>query len=263
MKNTNKGFLGLIVACLMASVIFIVQPDKTLNTHSTQLQALVIHCTATPENSAITANQVDQFFTRSVDKGGRGWSRGGYNDIIEKNGNVVNCIPYDEDNKVSPAEIANGACEYNRIARHVAYIGGLDQYKKPKNTMTPAQDSSLKDYIITFLEYHPNAVIIGHNQLANKACPSFNVADKLREYGIAEINIYKYKHRGKEIQLLNSADVIHYNINQSNIVQQEVLLSSISLHQDNRFKLGNHYPRSNQGYHNIHETRLGYNKCVA
>lgn len=263
MKNTNKGFLGLIIACLMASVIFIVQPDKPLNTHSSQLQALVIHCTATPETSAITAKQIDQYFTRSVDKGGRGWSRGGYNDIIEQSGKVVNCIPYNEDNKVSPAEIANGACEYNRIARHVAYIGGLDKYKKPKNTLTPAQDSSLKEYIITFLEYHPNAVVIGHNQLANKACPSFDVPDKLREYGIAEINIYKYKHRGKEIQLLNSTDVIPYNNSQPTVLHQEVLLSSIPLHSKIRFKFDNNYPRSNQRYTNIYQARLCYNKCVA
>ncbi len=261
MKNRNS-ILGVLFASLLLCTMVLVNYEP-LDIKSNTLQALVVHCTATPEHIDATADQIGNYFLRPVEKGGRGWDREGYHDIIEKDGNVVSRIQIDDDDKITYSEIANGAAGYNRIARHVSYIGGLDRNRKPKNTLTEAQDSSLKEYVFKFLENHPNAYILGHNQIAAKACPSFNVIEKMRQYGVPENNIYKYKHRGKEIQLLNSADVIHYNINQSNIVQQEVLLSSIPLHQDNRYKFGDNYPRRNQGYPNIYQTRLCYNQRVA
>lgn len=261
MKNRNS-ILGVLFASLLMATMVLVTHEP-LDTKSNTLQALIVHCTATPEHVDATADQIGNYFLRPAEKGGRGWEREGYHDIIEKDGNVVSRIQIDDDDKITYSEIANGAAGYNRIARHVSYIGGLDRNRKPKNTLTEAQDSSLKEYVFRFLEQHPKAYILGHNQVAAKACPSFNVIEKMREYNIPEDNIYKFKHRGKKIELLNSTDIIHCNDSRSDILQQEVLLSSIPLPQVNRFKHGNNYPGSNQGYHTIYKTRLCYNKCVA
>ena len=209
MKN-NKTILGVIAtAAITAATILFNQPSEPLNIHSNKLQALIIHCTATPEGRDTKAVAFADWFTRPVNKGGKGWRKPGYNDIIELDGTVVNLVPYNEDSTVSWTEVAYGAGEYNGIARNICYVGGCDRKMKPKNTLTAAQESSLKDYIFAFIRAHPNAVVIGHNQLIKKACPSFDVPTKLREWKVPEKNIYK------PIPIKQSEKVIRNTVNRA------------------------------------------------
>lgn len=141
-----------------------------------ELKRLVIHCTATPEGREVTSAEIRHWHCDPASKGGRGWKKVGYSDMIHLNGGVENLIPYNEDNNVDPWEISNGAAGYNSTSRHVVYVGGVDKEGKPKDTRTDEQKATLIKYVKDFHRRHPNAEIVGHHQLdPGKACPSFDV----------------------------------------------------------------------------------------
>lgn len=193
--RSNKTIIGVIASSLMLATAAIMfnTSQEPLNLHSHKLQLAVLHCAATPEGRDTKAIALADYFTRPVAKGGKGWRKPGYNDVIELDGTVVNLVPYNEDSTVSWTEVSYGAGELNGIARNICYVGGCDRKMKPKNTLTPAQESSLKDYIFAFIRAHPYAVVAGHNQFVKKACPSFDVPTKLRSWGVPERNIYDPK----------------------------------------------------------------------
>jgi len=159
MKNRNKSILGVIVTSLaMAVGVWISQTPHPINLKSHELQAVMVHCDASPEGRDVKAWQVAEFHMRARSKGGRGWSKPGYNDVIELNGNVVNLVPYNEDTIVQLTEIANGACEYNRIVRHVCYIGGMNKaYTAAKNTFPKLSHS--RRAVIVALSAGTNTVL--------------------------------------------------------------------------------------------------------
>jgi N-acetylmuramoyl-L-alanine amidase len=160
-----------------------------------QLTHLVIHCTATPEGMAVTKDTIIRWHTSPVEKGGRGWKRPGYADIIYLDGSLVNIVPYNEDSVVDSWEITNGTPGLNTNSRHIVYAGGMDKENKhAKDTRTLAQKIAMEGYVKKIVRLHPDIVILGHNQApgANgRACPSFDVPAWLRSIGISEKNIYK------------------------------------------------------------------------
>jgi N-acetylmuramoyl-L-alanine amidase len=160
-----------------------------------QLLHLVIHCTATPEGKAFSKEDIIRWHTSPVEKGGRGWKHPGYADVIYLDGQLINIVPYDENNIVDPWEVTNGAPGLNGNSRHVVYVGGMDKENKhPKDTRTLAQRITLEGYVRKIIRLHPSIQILGHNQApgANgRACPSFDVPEWLRSFGVAEENIYK------------------------------------------------------------------------
>jgi N-acetylmuramoyl-L-alanine amidase len=191
MTKQNKSIVGVIAFSVISAIGVLFYEPQPINTNSNQLQGVMVHTSASREGRDVKAKQIVDYHLRPKDKGGRGWSKPGYSDIIELNGNLVNVISYDDDQIITYREISNGAVGYNRVLRHVCYIGGLDSTgKKAKNTLTPNQDSTLKYYVFDFIEKHPYGWVMGHNQVANKACPSFDVPTKMREYGIPEQHIY-------------------------------------------------------------------------
>lgn len=117
---------------------------------------------------------------------GRGWKQVGYTDLFHLNGRVERLVANNEDTNVDPWEITNGAAGYNSISRHIVYAGGCDAGMKPKDTRTAAQKEALRKYVLDFHTRHPSVKIVGHNQLAAKACPSFDVAAWLLEIGIKQ-----------------------------------------------------------------------------
>ncbi len=150
-----------------------------------ELKYLVLHCTATPEGRDVSAAEIRRWHTSPVSAGGRGWEQVGYTDLVHLNGSVERLVANNEDAWVDPWEITNGAKGYNSISRHIVYAGGVAaDGKTPKDTRTAAQKAALEKYVKDFHTAHPKVKIIGHNQVAAKACPSFDVSAWLREIGI-------------------------------------------------------------------------------
>ena len=134
----------------------------------------------------MSSDEIRHWHTDPVCKGGRGWKQVGYTDMIHLDGRVERLVRNNEDANVDPWEITNGASGYNAISRHIVYVGGVDanDANKAKDTRTPAQKEALKRYVRDFHMRFPQVKIIGHNQLASKACPSFDVPKWLKEIGI-------------------------------------------------------------------------------
>ena len=141
-----------------------------------ELRQLVIHCTATPEGREVSSADIRAWHTAPASEGGRGWKQVGYTDMFHLDGTV--------ERLVDGWEITNGAKGYNAVSRHIVYVGGCDKKMKPKDTRTQAQRDALKAYVLDFHRRHPKVRIVGHCDLAAKACPSFNVAAWLKEIGI-------------------------------------------------------------------------------
>ncbi len=156
-----------------------------------KLKYLVIHCTATPEGREITKKDIEQWHLKE-----RGWSRVGYSDMIHLDGSLENLIEFDQDDNVDSWEISNGARGFNGISRHVVYTGGAEKtkpswskYYPPKDTRTEAQKKTLLTYVKFMILRHPDIKVIGHNNISNKACPSFDVVAWLKNENIPFENI--------------------------------------------------------------------------
>jgi hypothetical protein len=148
------------------------------------LKYLIIHCTATPENREVKASEIRVWHT-APPPAGRGWKQVGYTDMFHLDGTRERLVDNNEDGKVDPWEITNGATGYNGISRHVVYVGGLAaDGKTDKDTRTAAQRTALEAYVKEFHAKHPAVRIIGHNEVAAKACPSFDVQKWLKSIGI-------------------------------------------------------------------------------
>lgn len=150
------------------------------------MKYLVIHCTATKAGREVSSDEIRHWHTDPVCKGGRGWKQVGYTDMIHLDGRVERLVRNNEDANVDPWEITNGAKGYNAISRHIVYVGGVDanDVNNARDTRTPAQKEALKRYVRDFHMRFPQVKIIGHNQIASKACPSFDVPKWLKEIGI-------------------------------------------------------------------------------
>lgn len=150
-----------------------------------ELKFLVIHCTATPEGREVNAEDIRHWHTAPVSKGGRGWKQVGYTDLIHLDGTVERLVNNNEDAWVDDWEVTNGAAGYNSVSRHIVYSGGCTKDgKAPKDTRTNAQRMALERYVKDFHKRFPKVRIVGHNELAAKACPSFDVQKWLQQTGI-------------------------------------------------------------------------------
>lgn len=150
-----------------------------------QLKYLVLHCTATPPGREVTGADIRHWHCSPVSAGGRGWKQVGYTDLIRLDGTVERLVDNNEDAMVDPWEVTNGVAGYNSVSRHVAYAGGVGaDGRTPQDTRTPAQKRAMEEYVKDFHRRHPDVRIVGHNELAAKACPSFDVQAWLRSIGI-------------------------------------------------------------------------------
>ena len=153
-----------------------------------KLKYLVLHCTATPAGREVTGDNIRRWHTSPVSQGGRGWKQVGYTDLFHLDGSVERLVNNNEDMNVDPWEITNGAAGYNSVSRHIVYAGGVDanDVNKAVDTRTPAQKEAMRRYVLDFHKRFPGVKIVGHNQLAAKACPSFDVPEWLESIGIKQ-----------------------------------------------------------------------------
>lgn len=112
---------------------------------------------------------------------GRGWSKPGYSDLIDRLGKLINLVPYDNDEVIDSNEITNGASGYNSNSRHIVLAGGWPGNKpvegiyKPEELYVPEQLATLMNYFSHQKQIMSTVKIIGHNEISKKTCPNFDV----------------------------------------------------------------------------------------
>lgn len=128
---------------------------------------IVIHCTATPQNTTVESIQK---YWREILK----WHAPGYHYIIKPLGEVVQLLPIEQ--------ISNGVAGYNSQCINIAYIGGVDAKGKPIDNRTIVQKEMLVKLLKQLKQQYPNAIIQGHRDFPNvkKACPSFDAKNEYK-----------------------------------------------------------------------------------
>lgn len=136
------------------------------------INKIIIRCAATPEGKDYTVEQIRQWHTSPKPKG-NGWKDIGYHFVIYRDGSVHPGRPIEQ--------IGAHTSGYNANSIGICYIGGCAKDgKTPKDTRTTEQKAALVKLVTELRRRFPNASVHGHNEFANKACPSFNVQ---KEFG--------------------------------------------------------------------------------
>ncbi len=127
-----------------------------------KINRIIIHCSATPEGKDFTVQQIDQWHRQ------RGFRCIGYHFVIYRDGSVHEGRPIEQ--------VGAHTSGYNANSIGICYIGGCTaDGKTPKDTRTEAQRAALVALVRVLKARYPSATVHGHNEFANKACPSFNV----------------------------------------------------------------------------------------
>ena len=132
-----------------------------------KINEIIIHCSATPPDLDIGADEIRDWHVN-----GNKWSDIGYHDVIRRNGRVEQGRPID-----APGAHVAGR---NKNSIGICMVGGVDDNNQPDNNFTDEQWKSLRRMVSYYMAQFPDATIHGHNEFANKACPSFDVQEWLR-----------------------------------------------------------------------------------
>lgn len=128
-----------------------------------KIDKIIIHCSATPEGKDFTVQQIRQWHVQ-----GNGWSDIGYHYVIYRDGSVHIGRPIER--------VGAHTKGYNAHSIGICYIGGCAaDGKTPKDTRTPAQKAALVKLVGELRHRFGGVTVHGHNEFANKACPSFDV----------------------------------------------------------------------------------------
>ncbi|MCM1035529.1 MAG: N-acetylmuramoyl-L-alanine amidase [Paludibacter sp.] len=131
------------------------------------INEIIIHCTATPEGKAVDVQEIDRWHKEC------GWKGIGYHYVIYLDGTI---------HKGRPIEEVGAHCiGHNKHSIGICYVGGCDRLMHPKDTRTTAQRIALRTLVKQLQKQFPQATIHGHNEFANKACPSFDVQQFRKE----------------------------------------------------------------------------------
>ncbi len=133
------------------------------------LNRIILHCSATKEGQDFSAATI-----RGWHVNGRGWSDIGYHWVIRLDGSIELGRPLERSGAHTKG--------HNKDSVGVCYIGGLDEDSKPKDTMNPEQEKAWRMIVLSLRTLYGNHMTIhGHNEFANKACPSFTVKEKFAD----------------------------------------------------------------------------------
>lgn len=140
-----------------SSMRFLAAPTKRA------INEIIIHCTATPEGRDVSVDAI-----RGWHKA-QGWKDIGYHFVVMLDGTVLSGRPENQ--------IGSHVAGHNTGTLGVVYVGGVARDDATaKDTRTPAQTTALMELCRALLARYPSVKkITGHNQYANKACPSFDV----------------------------------------------------------------------------------------
>jgi|GEM_PF-329422 len=125
------------------------------------INEIIVHCTATPEGRRVTVDAIRQWHKA------RGWSDIGYHYVVYQDGSV---------HEGRPVERAGAHAKgHNADTIGVCYVGGLTKDgETPKDTRTGEQKAALDVLLRDLIKRFPDiALISGHHDYANRACPCF------------------------------------------------------------------------------------------
>lgn len=166
---------------------------------TSSIDAIVIHCSATPEGKPVTLEDIDRMHRA------KRWKMVGYNYVIELDGKIRTGRPLTMTGAHANTEGLSGK-SYNLHSIGICYIGGveaalnkkgeivekLNSRGKPiaKDTRTPAQKKSMVKLVYELIDRYPNIKeVIGHRDTSPdkngdgfinryewiKECPCFEV----------------------------------------------------------------------------------------
>ena len=127
-----------------------------------RINELIWHCSATRQGQHVTVEQI-----RAWHKA-RGWSDIGYHKVVYLDGSVH------EGRSVT--RIGAHVKGHNTGTLGYCYIGGVQRDgKTPADTRTNAQKVTMARLTREAITQYGVIDVVGHNEYAAKACPSFNV----------------------------------------------------------------------------------------
>ena len=129
------------------------------------IDEIIVHCTATPKGRDVSVEDITRWHCE------RGFTTIGYHYVVLLDGTIE---------RGRPEEQVGAHCKgHNSHSIGIAYVGGCDKAMRPKDTRTVRQRASLRHLLKELKAKYPTASIHGHNEFADKACPSFNVKTDL------------------------------------------------------------------------------------
>lgn len=131
-----------------------------------EINRIILHCTATVEGLEFKASTIDLWHKK------RGWSEIGYHYVLYADGTIAT----GRDIRKKGAHVKG----HNYDSVGVAYVGGLDKNKTPKDTMTMPQEMAFLHLVNSLRVVFGDMSVHGHNEFSSKACPSFDVQEKYK-----------------------------------------------------------------------------------
>lgn len=137
---------------------------------------IVIHCAATKASMDIGMKEINLWHRQ---RGFFNIPSGlaiGYHYVIRRDGTVETGRPVDQ-----PGAHAKG---YNSRSIGICLVGGLDKDGKPESNYTTEQWQSLRQLVIKLAKAYKvkQSRVIGHNEVAAKACPCFSVREWVKKH---------------------------------------------------------------------------------
>lgn len=133
------------------------------------INEIIVHCAFTKPSMDIGVDWI-----RKIHVDQNGWKDVGYHYIIKRNGEIDHGRPV--------SEIGAHCKGHNRYSIGICLVGGMSESGDSEDNFTEAQINRLKQ-VVTDLKsrFIDIKKVSGHCDYANKACPCFNVNEKLAE----------------------------------------------------------------------------------
>jgi len=142
-------------------------PTNMARAHTKPVSTIWIHCAATNPSHDVTVEEIDQWHKD------RGWEGIGYHWLIRRDGEI-NAGRNEDERGAHVLKHNNGS-----IGVCLAGGRGSTAVDDPYDHYTAEQMASLTSLIEQIKGRHPIEHVRGHNEVAKKACPGFDVADWL------------------------------------------------------------------------------------
>lgn len=131
------------------------------------IDEIIVHCTATKAGQSFDVEDVRRWHLQ------RNFRDIGYHFLVLLDGTVQQGRTI--------AEVGAHCTGHNTRSIGVCYVGGLAASGSPADTRTPQQRKALRNLLTDLKRRFPKAVIHGHCDFVNKACPCFNATKEYQD----------------------------------------------------------------------------------